>query len=516
MLPSMISLLQRLNKLLNDRLLAFGSFLIFVATAAIYNIPNPEYLNLTFGWEYGNIAEALVNGRGYSDAFGMGSGPTAWMPPLFVLLLASAFQLFGVKTIAAMWAILITKYAALATTLYILLSLAGKNPYYAKYKHILALIFIFLIYINRDSYFVGLHDDWLILFLASLMVVLISARINGGAQSNLIPLGILAFLLPLASPALAAAFLLIWVGMIVFGIPRTSSSRSRWQTNLGILAIFATSMFVWTARNYQVFGTFIPLKSNFWFDFYQANYYDEDGLLNSSTFALFHPIGQNEVRDEYFREKEAKFIENYKILSFEELRANPSPVFRNIVRRAVSAFLYMHYAEDLLPVIGDTFTTRDIQKLRQANLISTHEFPTIHWTSLNLTEREFKYRITPLTLDEESTVLEDWREQKNLLTSRRNDWKSIFKSILLSLIPSLCIVFGLLIERIRRQPVFILTVSLYLAYLAPYVLVAHYRRYQAPLIGLQSILFFLFVCIFLENFLSRILKVLDTRQGIKR
>lgn len=507
----MISSFQRLSKLLNDRLLALGAFFLFAATAAYYNIPEPEYLNLTFGWEYGNIAEALVNGRGYSDAFGAGSGPTAWMPPLFVLLLAGAFQLFGVKTIAAMWAVLIVKYAALAFSLYALLSLAGRTPF-AKYKYILALIFISLVYINRDSYFVGLHDDWLILSLATWTVALLSVRADGNAPSNLISLGILALLLPLASPALAAAFALLWAGMMALGIPRTSLSRSRWQTNLGILAIFAASMFVWTARNYQVFGTFIPLKSNFWFDFYQANYYDEDGLLNTSTFALFHPIGQNDVRDEYFREGEAQFIENYKIRSFEEVRANLSPVFRNIARRAVSAFLFMHYAEDLLPVIGDTFTAQDIQKLRGANLISTHELPTIHWTALNLTESEFKDRIAPLALDEESTVLEDWREQKNLLISRRNDWKSVFKSLLLSLIPSLCIVFGLLLERIRRQPVFILTVSLYMAYLAPYVLAAHYRRYQAPLIGLQSILFFLFICIFLEKFLFWTTKVSDARK----
>lgn len=497
----MISLFQRLNKLLTDRLLALGAFFLFVVTAAYYNIPSPEYLNLTFGWEYGNIAEALVNGRGYSDAFGVGSGPTAWMPPLFVFLLAGAFKLFGVKTIAAMWSILIVKYAALAISLYALLSLAGRTPF-AKYKYILALIFISLVYINRDSYFVGLHDDWLILFLACLMIALLSIRVYDASYSNLVLLGILALLLPLTSPALAAAFLLIWAGMMILGIPRGLSRRFRWRSNLVILVLFAASMFVWTARNYQVFGSFIPLKSNFWFDFYQANYYDEDGLLTTSTFALFHPIGKNEVRDEYFREKEVKFIENYKNRSIEELRDVPFPVFQNIARRAVSAFVIMHYSEDLLPVIGDTFTAQDIQKLRQVNLISTHELPTIYWTSLNLTEAQFETRITSLGLDEPLIVLDDWREQKNLLVSRKNNWKSIFKSLLLSLIPTLCVVFGLLVERIRKQPVFILTVSLYLAYLAPYILVAHYRRYQAPMIGIHSILIYFVVCVILDRLLS--------------
>lgn len=299
---------------------------------------------------------------------------------------------------------------------------------------------------------------------------------------------------------------------MALGIPRGLPSRSRWLTNLGILVIFATSMLAWTTRNYQVFGTFIPLKSNLWFDFYQANYYDDDGLLSTSTFALYHPIGQNEVRDEYFREKEARFIEMYKTRSFEKLRAEPIPIIQNIARRAASAFLFVHYSEDLLPVVGDVFTPQDIHKLRQANLISTHELPTVYWTSLNLTESEFKNRIAPLTLDQESIVLDDWREQENLLTSRRNDWKNVFKSVLLSLIPTLCIVFGLLTERIRKQPAFLLIVSIYLTYLAPYVLAAFYRRYLAPMIGLHAILFFFVAGVLLENVLPRIISALKAQK----
>ncbi len=34
------------------------------------------------GWEYGYIAAALVEGRGFADPFGAGTGATAWMPPL--------------------------------------------------------------------------------------------------------------------------------------------------------------------------------------------------------------------------------------------------------------------------------------------------------------------------------------------------------------------------------------------------------------------------------------------------
>ncbi|HZL27999.1 MAG TPA: hypothetical protein VFC39_15855 [Acidobacteriaceae bacterium] len=49
-----------------------------------------------FGFEAGRIAQSLVEGRGYANPFNGISGPTAWLPPLYPLLMAVAFKLFGV------------------------------------------------------------------------------------------------------------------------------------------------------------------------------------------------------------------------------------------------------------------------------------------------------------------------------------------------------------------------------------------------------------------------------------
>jgi hypothetical protein len=54
-----------------------------------------------FGFEAGRIARSLVEGHGYANPFNGVSGPTAWLPPLYPLLLALAFKLFGVYTNAA-------------------------------------------------------------------------------------------------------------------------------------------------------------------------------------------------------------------------------------------------------------------------------------------------------------------------------------------------------------------------------------------------------------------------------
>ena len=54
-----------------------------------------------FGWEMGRIARSLALGQGYANPFNGPSGPTAWTPPLYPLLMAASFKMFGIYTNAA-------------------------------------------------------------------------------------------------------------------------------------------------------------------------------------------------------------------------------------------------------------------------------------------------------------------------------------------------------------------------------------------------------------------------------
>src|SRR5271163_1587977 len=58
---------------------------------------------IPFLFESGNIAHSLATGHGFSSPFRVDTGPTAWMTPLFPLLLAGIFRLFGAYTFHA-WA----------------------------------------------------------------------------------------------------------------------------------------------------------------------------------------------------------------------------------------------------------------------------------------------------------------------------------------------------------------------------------------------------------------------------
>ena len=69
-----------------------------------------------FGWEMGRIARALATGFGFADPFNGHSGPSAWTPPLYPLIIAAAFKLCGVYTLKAAWLILAVNSALSAAT----------------------------------------------------------------------------------------------------------------------------------------------------------------------------------------------------------------------------------------------------------------------------------------------------------------------------------------------------------------------------------------------------------------
>jgi len=57
--------------------------------------------NFSFGFEMGRIGRAIATGQGFSDPFEGHTGPTAWEPPLYPYLIAGVFKITGVYTQAS-------------------------------------------------------------------------------------------------------------------------------------------------------------------------------------------------------------------------------------------------------------------------------------------------------------------------------------------------------------------------------------------------------------------------------
>ncbi len=81
---------------------------------------------IPFLFESGNIAHSLATGHGFSSPFRVDTGPTAWMTPLFPLLLAGIFRLFGAYTFHA-WAATVLLNISCCTLACIPIYFAGKR-----------------------------------------------------------------------------------------------------------------------------------------------------------------------------------------------------------------------------------------------------------------------------------------------------------------------------------------------------------------------------------------------------
>jgi hypothetical protein len=78
----------------------FGARLAFAWDQA-RKIPADALASAPFEQETGSIGRSIATGNGFSNPFGRQTGPTAWLTPVYPLLVAVAFKVFGIFTVRA-------------------------------------------------------------------------------------------------------------------------------------------------------------------------------------------------------------------------------------------------------------------------------------------------------------------------------------------------------------------------------------------------------------------------------
>src|SRR5271156_4755637 len=80
---------------------------VYITLARSYRF-HPILDHFEFGWEMGRVGRSLAIGRGFADPFvPAGTGPTAWMPPLYPLIIGAVFRVFGIYTALSGWTLLV-------------------------------------------------------------------------------------------------------------------------------------------------------------------------------------------------------------------------------------------------------------------------------------------------------------------------------------------------------------------------------------------------------------------------
>ncbi len=232
----------------------------------VREIPARALASVPFEQETGNIAMALATGKGYSSPMRSDTGATAWLVPVYPLMVAGIFGVFGVFTLHAFYA---------AAALNIFFSAATCVPIYFAGRRIAGFgaasvaAWLWALFPNAIVIpFQWIWDTSLTALLAATILWATLALAESRRKRDWCGYGFLWGFTLLTNPALGAAlpFLLGWAAY-----RERREVRGRFARPLTALGIAILCCVPWSVRNYAQFHRFIPLRSNFPFELWIGN-----------------------------------------------------------------------------------------------------------------------------------------------------------------------------------------------------------------------------------------------------
>ncbi len=233
--------------------------------------------HLQFGWEMGRIARALVTGFGYADPFTGHSGPTAWVPPLYPLLLAGVFKIFGVYTAKSAWVILTINSIFSAATSSVIYEIAARcfNGLGCSRARKIALWSGWLWTLHPAAMQYAVRWVWdmaMTTFLFSKVIVL-ALRVRGIGEerpatetqtsSRWAMFGILSGMIGLLNSTLLLFVPICGIWMLL-GAAKDKTALTRTLARAVIAGtLFFACLAPWIWRNWTVFHAFVPIRGNF-------------------------------------------------------------------------------------------------------------------------------------------------------------------------------------------------------------------------------------------------------------
>jgi 4-amino-4-deoxy-L-arabinose transferase-like glycosyltransferase len=300
------------------------SVLIFVcSTAALLRLIVAGYfvyrygaINIYGSFESCRIAASVVGGHGFSSPYGIPSGPTAWLPPVYPLIVAAVFKLLGVYSLASLWCLIALNifFATLTTA---------------------------VIYRVGTHYFGAMTG-----FVASMLwamdiaAIAFSVRIwESSLSALLVTLALLLHLRLRESPARTRAWILYGLLWALAGLTNTAlltlmplsvaellhkRRRETGRRALVALVVFAAALLPWCIRNYVVFHKVIPLRSNFGPNLWYGNRPDVNGPVDQSLDPTHNP---EELRT-YIAMGDAGYSASRQQTAFDFIRQHPGQFAR--------------------------------------------------------------------------------------------------------------------------------------------------------------------------------------------
>ncbi len=295
--------------------------------------------NFDFGFEAGRIARSLATGQGYANPFNGVSGPTAWLPPVYPLLMGAAFKVFGVYTRGAALALMVMDSAFSAAIVPAVYEIAarcfdarGMARRAARVGAPVAVWSAWMWAVYPAALQYAVHWIWEMSVTACLFswAVVVALRLRGvgeeeqglgireqgsGERPQMLwfVLGVLWGLIALtnASLLLCLPAMMVWVAW-----PEVRRWRLRGKTVAGAVltcVAFAAVLAPWVVRNERVMGAPVLTRDNFGTELYESTLERNDGFPWGTTVPLWtgdreyrQYVGMGEIAFARMRGEEAK------------------------------------------------------------------------------------------------------------------------------------------------------------------------------------------------------------------
>jgi 4-amino-4-deoxy-L-arabinose transferase-like glycosyltransferase len=372
------------------------------------NIPREVIGRAPFQTETGHIAYSLATGKGFASPFQRDSGPTAWLTPIYPLLVAGIFKIFGVYTRTSFF---------VAVFLNIVFSSATCVAIFYAGRRVAGLgvgagaAWLWALFPNAILIPVDWIWDTSVAALLAAIILWATCELPERARwRNWIGYGLLWGLALMTNPALLSGFPVL-LGWLLY------RTRSEGRFRVGKPAIAALIAMVccvpWTVRNFMVSHRFIPFRSNLSYELYIGNNenYDERhrGLAPVITqdreTLRYLRMGEMAFMDEE-RRKALQFIESHPRMEMKLLRwrfvdfwmgvADPCRTFLTTDSWLIRGILLGNFASAAGALLGMVV----IVWRRNTYAVALAAFPVVFPVLYYVTHTSLRYRhpIDPIVL----------------------------------------------------------------------------------------------------------------------
>jgi hypothetical protein len=243
-----------------------------------------------FGYEPGSIGRSIAVGDGFGSPFREPSGPTAWMMPLYPLLLGLVFKLFGVYSFNAALAIFTLNSVFSALTC-IPLYLIAKSCFGRSVGYIAAIsLAVYPVALFHAGH---IWETSLFTLLATCLLAWLLSLPKAFNFKSAFLYGAFNGFVALVNPVIIAfcPFAAMWL------FAQSNAPKKQRLILIGTIFIAMTvTLMPWIVRNYTVFGQVI-LRSNFGLELRLGNSleaWNADKGRRMAPWSLGHPATSQE------------------------------------------------------------------------------------------------------------------------------------------------------------------------------------------------------------------------------